>query len=1036
MDLLTGLNEKQLEAALTTEGYVRVIAGAGSGKTKLLVNRYAYLVMDYGIDPSNILCVTFTNKAAGEMKKRIREMIGPEYDTALICTYHGFCARLLRDDAEKLFLTRDFQIIDAAQQKTILGEIYQKHELKLDYASFEMILKQIGIYKSVNYLSYVPRMCSPKKQAIMDDTSSLEREILEEYMQRQKAVGALDFHDLLSFALYLLETSDEVREKWQDKLNYIQVDEFQDSSGREMKLIDILSAKYQNLMIVGDPDQNIYEWRGSDVKLLVDFDKTHDPTQTVFLNRNYRSTPQILKCANHLIDKNKLRLKKDLFTLAPDGDMVVHYHSKSDEAETATIADIIKKSVRSKNYKYSDIAVLYRSGFLSRVVENKLVESGIPYEIYGGVKFYQRMEVLDVIAYLRLIAYNDDLSFKRIVNKPRRKFGRLKMVALEELREKEMTDTTKSLFDVLSEHLDEAPFKNSGAREFVRLICDLRESSAEMSITEIVNRATVDSGYEQYIRELGDEERYENLMEFKRIADEFERSLGENLSLTEFLQQIALQAGEDEGTARDAVKLMTIHAAKGLEFPIVFVIGFSEGIFPSAKTIEERKLLGLEEERRLCYVAITRAEKQLYLMDSEGFSQNGIKKLPSRFLREIGEENYTRIGSISEELDRKSRDYTKRLDEGMGIAEENSLDYSEGDRVEHHAFGSGTIISVDPRRRTFLVRFEKLAQPRNISADYFKTEHKKITIPPKETAPIEMISEKSFESIDLDDTPTLEKTANEAQYDELVYNEDFEEDPNFALDEDEYAPEDEDEPDFDETEAEKDFDEIGTSIESPSFITTSGYGDEAAKNGAGEEFEEEQRFILPEAKQVQSPENDIGRETPPEETDADEEHSIDPAVAEKLKNTENLWNRDDVPHSGWYCTGVSDLGAPVGVCEMCGYQIIRYVHHMVHPHYRPLDVGCICAGKMEGDVEAAKKREQNFKNKEARRENFKKRKWKDSRKGNSYLKIKNHVIVLYKNKNGNGWKYSIDSVFCDGTYPTKEKAINAAFEGLERILYS
>lgn len=1000
MDFLQDLNEKQMEAVLATEGFVRVIAGAGSGKTKLLVSRYVYLVQEYGIDPSNILCVTFTNKAAGEMKKRIRAAIGDQYDTALICTYHGFCARLLREDAEKLFLSRDFQIIDAVQQKTILGEIYQKRELKLDYASFEKILKQIGTYKSLNYHQYVPRMCDPKPAQILPELDSLDGEIMEEYMQRQKAIGALDFHDLLSFALYLLESNASVREKWQEKLNYIQVDEFQDSSVREMRLVDILSAQYRNLMIVGDPDQNIYEWRGSDVKLLVEFDKQHEPTQTIFLNRNYRSTPQILACANCLIDKNQLRLKKDLFTLSPDGARVVHYHSKSDAEETETIAKLIKQAVQQEKRRYSDFAVLYRSGFLSRTVENRLVEKNIPYEIYGGVKFYQRMEVLDMIAYLRLIAFDDDGSFKRIINKPRRRFGRVKLASLEELQETELSliadGLQPSLFALLSGHLHESPFKNSDAANFVEWIYGIREACGRLRITEIVNRVATESGYEQYIRELGDEERYENLMEFKRIADEFERNFGEELTLPEFLQQISLQAGEDEDSSRDAVKLMTIHAAKGLEFPVVFAIGFSEGIFPSAKTIEERKLLGLEEERRLCYVAITRAEKRLYLMDSEGLSQNGIKKLPSRFLREIGTQNYERIGVISEELDRESRAYTKRLNEGIAVEQPPS--YAAGDTVEHHAFGKGRVISTDERRGTVLVQFERLQQPRNLSASYFQSEHKPIPVPPgKVSAP---------------DAPAKAEETPVEQLSEDVF-ERFEEKAPPAANTEGRQPEEREE-------AEP--------------VEPARQPDAPQQSRAEEDYVEEQRFVLPEIKQAPDAPPAPEKQEPEQENESENGSGIDPAVLEKLANTENLWKRDDVPHSGWQCVGVTDLGAPVGVCEMCGYQIIRYVHHMVHPQHRPLDVGCICAGKMEGDVEAAKKREQEFKNKQARRASFENRRWKNSRNGNPYLKIKNHLIVLYQHKNGNIWKYSIDSAFCPEIYRTKEEALDAAFEALERVL--
>ena len=964
MSIIDDLNEKQREAVLETEGFVRVIAGAGSGKTKLLVSRYAYLVKEYGINPANILCVTFTNKAAGEMKRRIRSLIGGEYETALICTYHGFCARLLRDDAEKLFLSKDFQIIDAVQQKNILSEIYQKHELKLDYASFERILKLIGGYKSESYCVYVPKMCSPAHERIMESITTQDDIIIEEYMQRQKAVNALDFNDLMSFALYLLETNEEVRSRWQQKLNYIQVDEFQDSSRREMKLIDILSGFYKNLLIVGDPDQNIYEWRGSDVKLLVDFDKTHEPTKTIFLNRNYRSTPQILTCANTLIGNNTLRLKKELFTKLPRGADVVHYHSKSDDKENETIASLIKEFVRGKGKNYSDIAILYRSGFLSRLIENKLVEKNIPYEIYGGVKFFQRMEVLDIIAYLRVIAFGDDISTKRVINKPRRRFGRVKMNALEELQEtiSHENGDSPSLFAVLSDNLENAPFKNSDAASFVKLIKSIREDMGKQRISDIVNRVSAESGYEEYIRSLGDEERYENLMEFKRVADEFERNFGEDISLPQFLQQLSLQSSEDSEREKDAVKLMTIHAAKGLEFPIVFIIGFSEGIFPSSKTVEERKLLGLEEDRRLCYVAITRAKEQLYIMDSEGFSQNGIKKLPSRFLREIGLQNYNRVGVISNALDAESREYSVRLN--AGIVTEDTKKYKPGDEVYHHVFGKGTVISFDAERNTLTASFEKIGQSRTLSAEYFSREH---TVPKIYDAKHE-----------IEDKPISEEA--------------FEQDEN-------------------EDAAEKSIDEPQDDHDG---------------------FTEEERFVVPERITAKNGRQNSENQEP--DTNDDGFVAMTEELKQKLADTPNLWKREDVPHSGWTCVGITDLGAPRGVCEMCGYQIIRYVHHMVHPEYRSLNVGCVCAGKMEGDIEGARKRENEFKNKESRRETFMKRKWKTSKNGNEYIKIKEHIIVLFKKDNMKEWTYSIDSKFCGTKFPSREKALEAAFEALEVLL--
>ena len=972
MTYLSELNEKQKEAVENTEGFVRVIAGAGSGKTKLLVSRYAYLVKDYGVDPKNILCVTFTNKAAAEMKRRIRSLIGDEYDTALICTYHGFCARLLRENPEKLLLTKNFQIIDGSQQRSILGEIYQKYELKLDNASFGSILKKIAQYKASN--PYVPRICSADNAQIMDGINDINSQIIEDYMQRQKAIYALDFEDLLQFAIYLLQTDEEVREKWQSRLNYIQVDEFQDSSKTEMTLIDILSEKYTNLLIVGDPDQNIYEWRGSSVELLVDFDKTHTPTNTIYLNQNYRSTPQILKCANTVIKHNKMRLDKDLFTLAPNGDEVIHFHSKNDESELKSIVNNIKKFHGYQKNGYSDIAIMYRSSFLSRLIEKKLVENNIPYEIFGGVRFYDRMEIQDIIAYLRHIAFEDDLSFLRIINKPRRKFGRVKLNTLQTMQEthNDETDSRMTLYQTLTENIENKAFAGSGAKSFIEATENIRSRLHNMKITEIVNAVCNDYGYEKYIRELGDEERLDNLTEFKRIADEFEESFGEDLTLEEFLQQIALQSSEGEDKNTQAVKLMTIHAAKGLEFPIVFVVGFTEGIFPSSKSIEERKSAGLEEERRLCYVALTRAREKLFLMDSEGFSQNGIKNLPSRFLREIGEDNYTRIGVISDGLEAESKQY-ERTHTPLDL---QTISESEGKEVEHHAFGKGKVVSVDERSRSYLIKFDKFDTPRNIMMSYFE----------KSNEP-EPVYEKEVKTI-----PGMEN---------LTYTV---------------------EPDND-----------GEKKIEPRDVTLSNEVTERStpseeKTDINEGFKPDESFTIKEEIRRQS-----NSEKKEKEVD-DDDKVREETLKKQLADSDNLWKRDDVPKTGWVCQGVTDLGGPYGICQMCGYQIIRYVHHMYHPEYGHVDAGCVCAGKMEGNIDAAKKREQEAKNRSSRRESFKKRKWKTSRNGNSYVKIKDHIVVLYQRKTDRVWKYSIDNVFCVEIFETKEEAKMAAFEALEQII--
>ena len=977
-DLLDNLNEKQREAVLETEGYVRVIAGAGSGKTKLLVSRYAYLVQEYGIDSFNILCVTFTNKAAGEMRRRIRALIGDVYDTSLICTYHGFCNRLLRENPEKLFLNKQFQIIDSQQQKAILGEIYQKFELKLDYASFESILKKISYAKKDG--SYVTKLCAPQPCQILHEIKNQDDRIIEEFLQRQKATYSLDFHDLIAFAIHLLENDPEVRDKWQSRLNYIMVDEFQDSSAVEMRLVDILSDQYRNLMIVGDPDQNIYEWRGSDVKLLVEFDKCHEPTRTIILNQNYRSTPQILKCANTLIEKNRLRLKKDLFTMNAAGAPVIHYHSRNDFEEMDQVIENIKKLRAVQGFRYSDFAVIYRSGFLSRVVEKKMVEKNIPYEIFGGVRFYQRMEILDILAYLKLIAYDDDTCFRRIVNTPRRRFGRAKMNALEGLRE-----SGDSFFAALSMHLDTKEFQNSGAADFVHFINSMRGSYRKKRISDIVNEVTRDSGYEEYIRELGDEERLDNLAEFKRIANEFEREFGENLSLEEFLAQIALQSGEDREDQRDTVKLMTIHASKGLEFPVVFILGFTEGVFPSAKTIGERKNLGLEEERRLCYVAITRAEKYLFLMESEGTSQNGMQKLVSRFIEEIGEQNYVRIGQISEDLKQESRSYKAKLDREIGVEQDDTR--KVGEVVEHHIFGRGTIEEIDVKRSSYLIRFEKFAQPRSISCRYFEHEHEDIrqkyigqenTAGGGEGQPADIAGAGGL-NLAGGDVCAAEETERSEEDREV------------------YACE---VCGIEETERSEENKEVNVC----EVYTVEGVDCSETYQAVGEPDEDNAR------------ESDLLR-------------ALRRKVEQLKSDTPNLWKSDDVPHDGWTCSGIEDLGAPVGICEMCGYQIIRYAHHMEHPRYHSLTAGCVCAGRMEGDIEAAKRREADYKNRESRRASFFKKKWKHSKKGNEYLKTDGHVIVLCQlERTRNQWKYAIDNTFCKTLYSNRDTAAAAVFD--------
>lgn len=954
---LSELNDKQLEAVKETEGYVRVIAGAGSGKTKLLVNRYAYLVMEYGIDPYNILCVTFTNKAAREMKSRIEKIIGNQFDTNLICTYHGFCARLLRDESEKLFLTKNFQILDNYQQKEILDEIYQKYELKFDYASFESIIKKITLYKLM-HPEYVSKMIDSNPVQILSDKNNMDDNIIEDYLQKEKLIHGLDFNDLIHFALYLLKHNEELRLEWQNRLNYILVDEFQDSSKTEMELIEILSNNYRNLMIVGDPDQNIYEWRGSDVKLLVDFDKEHAPTKTIILDRNYRSTPEILKCANTLIDKNVLRLKKDLYTLNSNVAEVIHYHLKDEDKQNDYIYKEIKTLKNKYNYSYSDIAILYRSSFLSRIIEKGLVNNNVPYTIYGGVKFYQRMEVLDALAYLKLLCFGDDVSFKRIINVPRRKMGKKKIDYLSRIQDKE----NKSLYNILKEHIDDDIFSKTDAYDFVNLIENLRDRIKELKLSDIVSEVITKSGYDSYLRELGDEERLDNIIEFKRTTSEFERVYGEDYPLNDYLREVSIQSKDDDDDEKEQVKLMTIHSSKGLEFKAVFVVGLNEGIFPSSKTLEERKELGLEEERRLCYVAITRAMEHLYLFDTEGQSARGMNNLPSRFLFEVGENNYQRYGTISSSLMKQYKDYVNKHS-----FEQFESNYEIGNIINHHIFGQGEILDIDKKRNSYIVKFDKFNLPRNISKKYFE---------PKETTSQHLIEEPKVEVIE---NPIIDYNDYDCN-DEMTYYGNIYSSEAYAK---------ENNINYEET------DNI--------FVEYVDDGD-----ASGDSYAKVPIPIMPDM------------------TDNKVIEKVN--VKHKFIDEGNLWDNLDVPKTDWRCIDVYDLGAPIGICEMCGKNIIRYVHVMKHNFYHDLHVGCVCAGKMQGDPENAKKLEKELRNKEKRRENFMRKEWSISSRGNEYKKIKNRIIVLFYDNKTNKVTYSIDGRYSKKWFDTRNEALNAIFD--------
>ncbi len=718
-DLLANLNPSQVQAVTTTEGYVRVIAGAGTGKTRALTHRYAYLVNEYGISPSNILCITFTNKAANEMKKRIKSMLGDCFDTSFVATLHAFCTRVLREEISKLFYPENFIVLDNVDQKKILEEVYDEMGIKMDTASFKFMIDQIRYYK--NLITYVSYLSDPDFDY---DTLTSEKpsdEIIFRYIKKQRKYFGLDFFDLINFTIYLFRTFPEVLEKWQARLCYIMVDEFQDITAKEFKLIRRLSETNRNLFVVGDPDQNIYEWRGANMDVIVNFESwLNNPcfenqyglaASDVILAENYRSLPPILDAANSLIAKNMNRVEKALVPHRSGGEKVTYLHAKNDKEEITYITEQIKAHVTGGG-KYSDFAVLYRSNFVSRFVEQGFLEKNIPYTVYGGVGFYERAEIKDVLSYMRLTDNPaDDLSFKRIINMPRRKIGKVKLQALSVYA----ADHGLPLYDSLKALCGTEMFKGTGAKTFVEAMESLRERRADTSVSELLQRILHDTGYELYIRESGDIERLDNVTELLRSIVTQEADFGEPLTLTDFLRHITLLRDSDAEDTGDCVKIMTIHTAKGLEFDRVFLVGMTEGIFPSARSMEERKKEALEEERRLCFVAMTRAKNRLWMTESEGFGVKGFSKVPSRFLTDIDPALLDVVGEIPEELQKEQEVQAKIFDKT------ESTTYTPGDQVRHKAFGEGMVERVDEQTRTYYIRFVNGIRP--ISFDYQGLSH-------------------------------------------------------------------------------------------------------------------------------------------------------------------------------------------------------------------------------------------------------------------------------------------------------------------------
>lgn len=689
---LNSLNDRQREAVQALTGRIKIVAGAGSGKTRVLATRYAFLAETIGIDTSNILCLTFTNKAAQEMKRRILSMMGSAGKmNDLVCTIHGFCVKFLRQEIFRLGYPKTFGIIDEEDRKEYAKKVMEQLGMDRTVTTVKQFLAGIDKAKNMMREAYVGKMLSG---------GNLDKSELDMFLAEQLKTFALDFSDLIFFTLYILNHYDDVREQWQDRMNFIMVDEVQDCNGNDWEIINTLAAGHGNLFIVGDPDQAIYEWRGAQpgtfVNCAVD--------QQIILNENYRSTQNILDVANSVITHNNNRIKKDLYTRKPLDKAAVYFHGRDEQEEAKWVVDQIRSTLDGGAQPH-DSAILYRAAHASRTFEQELIKQNVPYTIWGGIRFFERKEIKDVIAYLKLIANpDDDMAFMRIVNVPSRKFGPKRMNTLIQLATAERT----SLMETLCNHLGEKPFDNAALRQFVSLIESCRRPDAHATLTDLVADVLEQSGLKSELRNDEDEDRLENVNELTTSIRFYEAEHGqdEDFSLITYLQDIALYTNADYKQDSSTVKLMTIHQAKGLEFPYVYVVGLTEGLFPSHRAIRERKKAALEEERRLMYVAITRAEKMLFLTESEGFSYATQGKFPSRFLTEIKENLLEVKGHVDPALFAETRYIVQDLDNELyGINDDDYDAWAPGTPVTHSYLGDGEIVENYPERHSCKVKF-------------------------------------------------------------------------------------------------------------------------------------------------------------------------------------------------------------------------------------------------------------------------------------------------------------------------------------------
>lgn len=673
MNLVDSLNDRQKEAVVNTDGPMLILAGAGSGKTKVLTTKVAYLIEEKNIDPNNILAITFTNKAAKEMKERIFKLEGNSAFYIQISTFHSFGLKILKENCELLGYEKNFTILDSDDSLSIIKKIMK--ELNIDANKYNPKAIKNVISNNKN------EIIDPEKYSLYVNTDfdEIALEVYRKYEKSLKINNAVDFDDLLILPLKLFNNNPGVLQKYQEKYKYVFIDEYQDTNEPQYILSKMISAKYKNITVVGDADQAIFTWRGANYKNILNFEKDYKDAKVVLLEENYRSTKTILNAANNVIKNNKVRKEKNLWTQNEEGSKITYYKAFDEKDESNYVVNEIKKLIE-KGVNPKDICVLYRANAQSRTVEEAFLTSNISYNIVGSYAFYNRKEIKDLIAYLKLIYNNkDDVSLLRVINYPKRGIGNK---AIENLAIKSNV-LDKSLYEVIDSG-KELDFKN--------MIEEIKKEESHLTLTELIDMVLDKSGMKKSLEDEKSIEadiRLENLEEFKSIAKAMEINEG-IVSLEELLDKLALvsDVSEQKNDNEDKVTLMTMHAVKGLEYDYVFIVGVEEGLFPHNNSLESND--ELEEERRLCYVAITRAKKKLYLINARSRILYGkvSSNVPSRFINEISDEYIETIGK-KEDINV----FKPKIDKNKMMNEDNDL--HPGDMVNHDKYGFGVVVTID-----------------------------------------------------------------------------------------------------------------------------------------------------------------------------------------------------------------------------------------------------------------------------------------------------------------------------------------------------